>query len=159
MNWKIVLALLLLCFTSVTAFADKQTPAPTIEPVQFSDYLFVGEGTLANGKTFSYLVPDGKRLVIEYISVEVRDLAAGDSVAVSIFTTVNETAIEHYLGVAEPMVRPIIDPSSQSDPNISKQVKLYADGGTNISLFASRLTRINSAIVDYSFSGYLVSVK
>lgn len=159
MKRKNVLVLLLLCLTSVTAFADRQTPAPTIDPVQFSDFLLIDEGTLANGKTFSYLVPDGKRLLIEYISVEVRDLAAGDSVAVSIHTTVNETAIEHYLGVAEPMVRPIIDENSQSDPNISKQVKLYADGGTNIGLFASRLTRINTAIVDYSFSGYLVSVQ
>ena len=158
MNWKVLLTVLFFCLAS-TATYGKASQSNQIEPVNFSNYLTVCDGCLQSGLTYAYTVPAGKRLVIEYISVEVDNIAVGDSVDVSVYTTVGTEGVRHYLGVAEPIVRSKIDNFSNPYRSVSRQVKIYADPETPVSLHANRLSRDGETLVRFSFSGYLEKTK
>lgn len=101
-------------------------------------------------------MPDKKRLVIEYISVEVQAVEDGDSLHADLVTTVGGTLVTHSLGVAEPIERAKIDPSGLNYRFLSRLVKLYADPNTNVSILASRSSRVGDTFVRFAVSGYLV---
>jgi len=136
------------------------TPLPgnQAEPVIFSNIVKICDGCLANGLTNAYTVPAEKVLVIEHVSVRVSDLADGDSVDTRFSTYVDGTRFDHYLGIAEPVVRSKIDGFSHPDRMLSRPLKTYADPETTVGLHANRLSRVGQTWVRYSFSGYLVHV-
>jgi len=171
MNLKKAASMAAICIVLVTVlsvvmvYAPPEDKFPSIidvlvkfEPVQFADSLTVLDGNLAEGKTWFYKVPAGKMLVIEYISVRADDIAADDSLSVKVVTTVNGTLVSHYLGLVEPQGRVEIDPSSTNYQFISKEVKLYADPETFVSVGADRLTRHPEVFVVIAMSGYLMDV-
>ena len=131
---------------------------PTPQPVQFTGALQLASGTLANGMTYFFVVPNESRLVIEFVSARVDNLDPSDSIDLNIVTCVNGVRIEHYLGVAGPQGRPKIDPYSQAQQFVSQEVRIYADAGSHVSVGANRVTRINKAMVVFSISGYFVDV-
>jgi hypothetical protein len=132
--------------------------APMPQPVQFTGTLQLADGTLANGMTYFFVVPNETRLVIEFVSARINNLDPSDSIDLYIVTWVNGTRVEHYLGVAGPEGRPKIDPYSQADQFISQEVQIYADAGSHVSVGANRVTRTNTAMVVFSISGYFVGV-
>jgi outer membrane murein-binding lipoprotein Lpp len=127
-------------------------------PVQFTGALQLASGNLANGATYFYVVPNGTRLAIEFVSARVDNLDSSDSIDLRITTTVNGVQVQHYLGVAGPQGRVKIDPYSQAYQFVSQEVRIYADAGSHVSVEGNRLTRTNNVIVVFSFSGYLVDV-
>jgi len=129
---------------------------PMVQPVQFTGALQLASGTLANGVTYFFNVPNETRLVIEYVSVRVGNLDPSDSIDLHISTTVNGSQITHYLGVAGPQGRAEIDPFSQAYQFVSQQVRIYADAGSHVSVGANRETRLNDVLVVFSMSGYYV---
>jgi len=131
---------------------------PVLQPVQFSGSIQLASGTLANGMTYFYMVPNESRLVIEFASVRGNNLDPSDSIDLSIATWVNGVRVEHYLGVAAPQGRAKIDTYSQPDIFVSQVVRIYADPGTHVSVEANRLTRINTTLVVFSVSGYFLEV-
>jgi uncharacterized cupredoxin-like copper-binding protein len=131
---------------------------PMLQPVQFTGALQLADGTLANGMTYFFVVPNETRLVIEFVSARIYNLDPSDSIDLYIVTWVNDTRVEHYLGVAGPEGRPKIDPYSQAYQFISQEVQIYADAGSHVSVGANRVTRINTATVIFSISGYFVDV-
>jgi hypothetical protein len=131
---------------------------PTPQPVQFTGALQLASGTLANGMTYFYVVPNETRLVIEFVSARVDNLDPSDSIDLQIVTWVNGVRVEHYLGVASPQGRLKIDAYSQAYQFVSQEVRIYADAGSHVSIGANRETRINNTMVVFSMSGYFVDV-
>ena len=129
---------------------------PTPQPVQFTGALELASGTLANGMTYFFVVPNETRLVIEHVSARIDNLDLSDSIDLNIVTWVNGVRVEHYLGVAGPQGRTKIDPYSQAYQFISQSVQIYADAGSHVSVGANRETRTNKATVVFSISGYFV---
>jgi hypothetical protein len=172
MNRKKAASIVAICMVLVTVLSAVMVYAPSpedkfpsridvaivCEPVQFADSLTVLDGCLAEGYTYFYEVPAGKMLVIEYVSVRADDIAADDSLSVEVITTVNGTLVTHYLGLVEPQGRVKIDECSTNYQFISKEVKLYADPDTFVSVGADRLTRHPEVFVVIAMSGYLMDV-
>ena len=131
---------------------------PTPQPVQFTGALELASGTLANGMTYFFVVPNETRLVIEFVSARVDNLDSSDSIDLHVVTWVNGVRVEHYLGVAGPQGRLKIDTYSQAHQFVSQEVRIYADAGSHVSVGANRETRINNAMVVFSMSGYYVDV-
>ena len=129
---------------------------PSHQPVQFTGALELASGTLANGMTYFFVVPNETRLVIEFVSARVDNLDPSDSIDLNIVTWVNGVRVEHYLGVAGPQGRLKIDTYSQAYQFVSQEVRIYADAGSHVSVGANRETRINNAMVVFSMSGYFV---
>ncbi len=110
-----------------------------------------------------YTVPAGKRLVIEYASMNVCVLP-GQSATLSIATTVGGQSVFHYLNGTPPAAGPgtaSIGCNSglpSSEVATGQQVKIYADPGTFVVLTGSRNSTVGSANFQFSISGYLVDV-
>lgn len=172
MNMKKAASIAAICIVLVTVLTAAMVYAPipedrfpsminvkiVCEPVQFAGSLTVLDGCLAEGLTRFYEVPAGKMLVIEYISVRADDIAADDSLSAEVVTTVNGTLVTHYLGLVEPQGRVEIDECSTNCQFVSKEVKLYADPETFVSVGADRLTRHPAVFVVFAMSGYLMDV-
>ena len=132
--------------------------APVFQPVQFTGSMQLASGTLANGVTYFFVVPNDTRLVIEYVSARVDNLDPADTIDLQITTWVNGSRVEHYLGTAGPQGRVKIDPYSQARQFVSQEVRIYADPGSHVSVEGNRDTRTNNVLVVFSFSGYLVEI-
>jgi hypothetical protein len=137
----------------------RDVDSPQSQPVQFNGHLNIQNGTLENGLTEFFRVPRGKRLVIRHVSARADNLASDDSLDVAVTTTVNGITVEHYLGLVGPQGRPKIDPHARSSQILSKEVRLYADSETHVSVGGSRVTRQNDAFVVFAMSGYFVNVQ
>jgi hypothetical protein len=96
-------------------------------------------------------VPANKRLVIEYVTVRAGTLV-GFIDKGSLITVVNGVSVNHS----------IVPVRLFDDPNptyaTDKQVRVYADGGTNVQFFIGRTTNQSIATADITISGYLVDV-
>lgn len=134
-----------------------QDGAP-LQPIQFQGQLRIASGTLANGVTEFYKVPKGKRLVIEHVSARADNLAADDTLDLTVSTTVNGAMVQHFLGLVGPPGRPKIDGNAQASQILCQQVRFYADPKTNVSVGGSRVTRANDAFVVIVMSGYFLDV-
>jgi hypothetical protein len=110
-----------------------------------------------------YTVPAGKRLVIEYASMDLCVLP-GQSATLSIATTVGGQAAFHYLNGTPPAAAPgtisigCNSPTPSSEVATGQQVKIYADAGTGVVVTGSRNSTVGSASFHFSISGYLVDV-
>ena len=97
------------------------------------------------------VVPANKRLVIEYVTVRAR--SSGFITLCSLRTSVNGTELHHN-------IIPLFV-GNEFGPNefrTDKMVRLYADGGTNITLAATRTVPSGVGSVTFSLSGYLVDL-
>ena len=116
---------------------------PTVPPSSETPLVF----SLANaGSTFA--VPEGKRLVIEYVSGTCLTFPNG---SVFLRATTNGTTLGHYFS------SPVINPLPSGTPQIAYAtfgdlVKIYADPGTNVSLDGG-----TDVCLNLSLSGKLVT--
>jgi hypothetical protein len=110
---------------------------------------------------FGPLVAPGKRLVIEYASLEACMLP-GQAAVLEVGTTLSGVFVPHALPltpVAPGRGSTIIEcnsPLASSETAIGQQVRLYADPGTSVGLDARRTSATGSASFSISISGYLV---
>ncbi len=102
------------------------------------------------GASVSFVIPDGKRLVIEYVSGNVF-VDIGDAVVFSVSTTVDGVLAHHQL-VLTPL-----GPSGgfAKGYTASQSMRLYADSGTEVTVYAGN-TLGGRATMHASISGYLV---
>jgi hypothetical protein len=117
------------------------TPSPTEagEPIQYQLRPSVCDGCLAGGACAQPPVPEGKRLVVEYISAAIIGLSKTDSADLEVSGL--------YLGVFEPQGR--VDnpdePFFSVGQFISKPVKYYLDEERRVCVTVSRRTRVGNA--------------
>ena len=135
-----------------------------IQPVQASGGCSSTSGTVGcvPASTF-YTVPAGKRLVIEYASLDACILP-GQSAELSIFTTAGGVFARHAANIAPAAAGPgatnfsCNPPSASSITAVGQQVRLYADAGTFVAVEADRNSATGTALFFFSISGYLVDV-
>lgn len=105
------------------------------------------------GVQASFHVPVGKYLVLELVSAEVM-IDDGSLPNFSVNTTVNGVAVAHRL-------RPTpVGPCGgySQGYNVSQSLRLYADPGTEVILYAGR-TLVGRGVMHVGVSGYLVNAK
>lgn len=119
----------------------------------FQDTLTVNIPAGSNNFSNILLVPNGKRLVIEYLAAET-NLPPGQKINIlSIGTTVNGNFVPYYL----PAVKTAKD--GPLDQFLTNQlVRLYADPGTQVVVFFARNGTNGVAGTDVAISGYLVEL-
>ncbi len=127
------------------AATANRTPFQTAATVQLQDGFESGASFVA--------VPAGKRLVIEYTSAA-GFAPPGQKLIFSLFTETDDgihptTITQHYL-LSTPY-----GSFGNADAFLAGQVvKLFADPGTSLELFASRSASSGTATVFFSISGY-----
>jgi hypothetical protein len=122
-----------------------------LQPVQKFEIFIIGDGNLSeSGVIFD--VPEGKLLVIEYISASAGGLDSTDTLSLGVGTTVfrggNLVTAEHYLGLFEPQGREV--------QFLSKLVKLYCTTQNPVIAYVDRVTTLNDVTVRIKISGYLM---
>jgi hypothetical protein len=100
-------------------------------------------------------VPDGKRLVIEYVSAHV-PLPTGQNLSqISVSTQIKETTVQHSL------VRNEHGSHLSTSTNlftVGQSLRLYADGGTPIIFSLARNANTDSSGYGFTVSGYLINL-
>ena len=136
-----------------------------IQPVQESTNCDLPASTIGCGPTTIYTVPAGKRLVIEYASLNAFCILPGESVVLSIFTSTGGGAsVAHVANIAPPAPGPGTTaigcnaPAASSLTSVGQQVRLYADAGTVVQVEPDRNSNSGAANVAITISGYLVDV-
>jgi hypothetical protein len=100
-------------------------------------------------------VPDGKRLIIEYVSAHVL-LPTGQNLSqISISTQIKETTVQHSLVRNEHGAHLS---SSNNLFTVGQSLRLYADGGTPIIFSLVRNSTVSSPGYGLTVSGYLVNL-
>ncbi len=142
--------------TPVTVVNGTATPVPVTDvdnparqPFQHPFNFTFDPTQGGNGTTF--VVPSGKRLVIEYASATI-GLERGAIVDVLVATTVNGVEGQHHL-IPTPMGPAWGFPLSYL---VSKDLRVYADAGTTVS-FGMTDTISGAGISFGTISGYLVN--
>jgi hypothetical protein len=100
----------------------------------------------------SFTVPDGKRLVIESVSIQGALDAGQVLVSAAVQAHVNGQ-LEDYI------MAPAFTGTSSSGRDVyavSQATTLYADGGTDVKLFGARNTFSGSGILNVSVAGHLI---
>ena len=100
-----------------------------------------------------YTVPAGKRLVIEYASMDA-NVPAGELAQLAIATRTGGETVEH----AFPLTPPSVAFSAGRAANVGQQVRLYADPGTSVVVTGSRSGFGSPASFIFTISGHLVDV-
>jgi hypothetical protein len=101
-----------------------------------------------------YTVPQGKRLVIEFASMEAT-LTADQKAQLKLDTTAGGATVTHNFPLTPPAV---VFQGEAVVSTLAQQVRLYADGGTSVEIKARR-NNIGPAFLAFfrvSISGYLV---
>lgn len=131
---------------------------PDLQP--FHDKVSI---TLPSGKSSgigSIQVPEGKRLVIEYITMSAFvPMGSGQRPLITIQAVTNGTGILHTPAIATHAGMPVN--GVQADYFVGSQaVKLYADPGTSLVIGTSRTgSTKGSAAIDVSLSGHFVDLR
>jgi len=104
-----------------------------------------------------YTVPQGKRLVIEFASMEA-SLTSGQVAQLTIETTAGGSNVPHRFPLTPPAV---VFQGEAVVATLAQQVRLYADGGTNVEIKARRnfVGAAFKAFFRVSISGYLVDAQ
>lgn len=106
----------------------------------------IAHGTLA--------IPAGKRLVVEFISINI-SLVLGQNVVDSFLTsTVDGNQVDYRLGVNANAAFPV----SPFSHTIDKPVHIYADSGSDLAASISRSPASGGASFSISVSGYLIDL-
>jgi hypothetical protein len=135
---------------------------PALQPVNFGAGL--GRSPAAAAGTFkldgpSYTVPAGKRLVVEFVSIE---FGTDSAALVSSYATVRSTPGGSVaLGGSTDAIT-CTEAGSFSCITISKPVKLYADPGAQVSVhgvITVRSATIAPLFMNHGFNGYLVDLE
>jgi hypothetical protein len=103
----------------------------------------------AGGQNGGFQVPQGKCLVIEYISGEAF-MPHGQKALFGIITTVGGAQVRHYLGT-----NALGAFGGQDYFWVSTPIKIYADSGTTVTLRADRDVATGTATFRFSVSGQL----
>lgn len=103
-----------------------------------------------------YTVPEGKRLVIEFVSMEA-SLTADQKAQLKMETTAGGANVTHNFPLTQPAV---VFQGEAVVSTLAQQVRLYADAGTNVEMKARRnnIGPAFKAFFRVSISGYLVDV-
>ena len=99
-----------------------------------------------------FTVPEGKRLVIESLSIEAGLPAGQTMVLASVQARANDSFFVHHLG-------PTYHGQTSNNFSIflvSQERTLYADGGTEVALTWVRNARAGGGITNASLVGYLI---
>ena len=123
---------------------------PARQPVHFAASCSVVKGGTC--QRVIYVVPAGKRFVIEYASMEA-SLSDDRTPLMRISTTVGGQEVRHFLSIP-PSVPGLGLPTS-----IGQQVRLYADPGTGVLVSGTVLDSAGTALFSFTISGYLVNVQ
>jgi hypothetical protein len=123
------------------------------QPFQWSGDKYFDYSAQVEGGGF--MVPDGKRLVIEYVLGHI-DLEKGEVTKFQILTTINGVQSVHFFAIS---------PAGVSNPILctkgftsGQSVRLYADPETPVELQAIK-SDLGEGWVTLDISGYLVDVK
>jgi len=100
-----------------------------------------------------FLVPLGKRLVIEYASIAAR-IPAGKVARWEISSSLGGQSIRLNFPLTQP---PVVDFSS-TITTAGQQVRLYADPESDVSMIANTSDNANPSNFNFAISGYLVDV-
>jgi len=134
-----------------------------IQPVQASVSCTSPSNTIGCGPATIYTVPTGKRLVIEYASMDAC-LLPGQTVELSIYTTLGSAFTRHYVNISPPAAGPGVTnigcnlPAASSITTVGQALRLYADAGTTVDVEGDRNAIAGSANLHFTISGYLVDV-
>jgi hypothetical protein len=133
------------------AHPKEQETMSVTNPFQASANIDLPDGT--GGQNGFVKVPDGKRLVIEYVSGEAF-LPAGQNGVFSVITLVagQTTGTEHHLATAA------VKFGASDIFRAGQVVRLYADPGTTVTLRADRDLAKGAGKARMSLSGQLVAV-
>ena len=131
---------------TLTIASSTQDPALSAFQAQV-DLFFSGHSAILEPIT---VVPANKRLVIEYVTVRLR---TDDYIDIcSLNTTVNGSLVSHS-------VVPIRLPEPSTTTFIAdKQVRIYADAGSEVSVFINRTSTQGEGFVIVTISGHLVDI-
>lgn len=110
------------------------------------------KGSFILGGTTNTVVPAGKRLVIEFVAIEV-PVPSGQKAFIIIKTTIGGYTTEFRLAAT-----PVINAGGYDIYQVSQPVKLYADPGTEVGFFISRMPGAGESQIVLSFSGYYENI-
>jgi hypothetical protein len=123
---------------------------------QESVAVLFGEAASSVAASFA-LVPAGKRLVIEQVTVEAQ-VAVGETARCSIVTHLGDTAVAHRLVMHDQGV--LADPAADARSFVASQtVRLYESAGAAPAVSVFRTLASGPAPVVATLSGYLVDVR
>jgi hypothetical protein len=104
----------------------------------------------------SITVPDGKRLVIEYVSMGSGSVPVGQHLFIILRTFVGGVGAFHYVAVT-PQGR--LAPPNVADTFVASQpMRVYADPGTTVTIQMQRDSGYAACGPNLTVSGYLVDV-
>ena len=98
------------------------------------------------------LVPTGKRLVIEFVGVDV-NVPSGQKVLAAVGTTLGSATLFHPIVTAT-----LPGVGGQDVFRASQPVRLYADPGTSVGLFITRAGTVGAGHAVVTVSGHLVDL-
>ena len=123
---------------------------PARQPVQGAATCSVFEG--GSCQRAIYVVPAGKRLVIEYASMEAH-VSDNRTPRMWIYTAIGGHEIRHFLPIPPPV------PGLGLTTSIGQQVRLYADPGTGVGVSGVVDDSSGTAVFKFNIYGYLVDVQ
>jgi hypothetical protein len=125
---------------------------PARQPVQGLAEVIIPTGKSASSP-LTYMVPAGKRLVIEWASVDVGGVAAGTNAMAVLGTIAGGTGASHHLSTSQFAALGTTFP----DQVFAGPLRIYADPLTEVSLYTV-VSTASGAVTHMSFSGYLVDL-
>jgi hypothetical protein len=100
-----------------------------------------------------YTVPQGKRLIIEFASMDA-NINVGQVAQLEVQTTVGGELVVHRF----PTTQPAVAFSGQGSATLGQQVRLYAEAGDIVILSGIRNITTGPALFRFTISGHLVDV-
>ena len=157
-NILLVVLILGISLLAGNASAVKPEPAADPEPFQFTQVYTVGSGITVFQQPL-FQVPEGKRFVLEHISVDLLTQTSGwgmrSLIEISDIpgTCPQDPIMRHTLSVSELV---ILNPTYYSWV-ISQPLRLYADTGQQLCLYMNRYDQAQSE-VGVHLTGYLTNM-
>jgi hypothetical protein len=133
------------------------------QPVHASLSCSIPGGSIIGCTGTLYTVPSGKRLVIEYASLQATCILPGQSASLRIGTSLGGVGVGHVISQAPAATSAsgafgCNNPAGSSRTAGGQHVRIYADPLTSVSGEVLRETNFGTAQFTYAISGYLVDV-
>jgi hypothetical protein len=129
---------------------------PVQQAVTFSAEVVVPDGSFGEINSNAFTVPAGKRLVLEYVSGHA-SLQPGQKPLVSMITAFGFGGYVHYL-TAVPQGDFSAISARPEEFTINGPLRLYSDGGFSLLIELTRNSSAGLALLQLTFSGYLVDL-